>query len=177
MILESIYLAIPCVLVFFAFVIPMFLRHRKNKKRKALLEKNYFVDLYFEQYPEDREKEYTPCKNRPINKLKEEIYFGETYCLFLDKTAIRKLDYKDIYWVYGETLRVKPNQTKIKTAPTNAVVIKSIYKTYRVYVKKQDQIVRYFYDKNILAGYSNKARALAPQRKKQLKLANKRKSD
>lgn len=174
MILESIYIAIPCVVLFLILICPMFIRHRRNKKRKALLENNNFVDLYFEQYPNEKEVEYTPCKNRPINKLKEEIFFGQNFCIFVDKYSIRKLDYKDIYWVYGETLRQKENQTKLKTNPTNAVVIKSIYKTYRIYVKKQETIVKYFYDLNILAGYSAKARALAPQRKKLVKKRNKK---
>ena len=168
--LETIAIVVPVLIV----ILIMFLSARKKHKKRKLLKENYFADLYFKDREDIRQTEYIPCRNKPLNVRKEPIFLANSFCIFVDGLDIRKIDYKDIYWVYGETYEPKKKKGKLMMDLGEILVLKTLYGTHRVYVKNQNPYVKYFYEMNILAGYSDKAIALSRDAKKRTKEKNKK---
>lgn len=143
----------------------LFFLNLARKKRKQLGSSHNFVKKFFEKYPELRTEEYVPTKNRPLNRKNNNIYLASSFLLALDGTKTKKIDYKDIYWVYG----IVPKNSRLRKANNEALVICSIKGNATIFLSNQDQYVKYFYSLGILTGYTKERKTFAKKRKKIMK--------
>ncbi len=150
MILTS-FLEIFVPIIFFILIILFFLfRYIAKYKRKKMLEGGKYIKYYFDNNKDLYLTEYIPSKNKPLNRQNTEIFLANSFCLILQSYKIKRIEYKDIYWVYGMTT----NRNKNSKFYFEALVIHTIKGKYTIYLKNQLPYVKYFNNLNILVGYN-----------------------
>lgn len=150
MILTS-FIEIVIPIIFFTLIVLFFLfRYIAKYKRKKMLEGKKYIKYFFDNNKELYNTQYLPCKNKPLNRQNSEIFLAESFCLILQGFKIKRINYKDIYWVYGMTT----NRNKNSKFYFEALVINTIYGKYTIYLKNQLPYVKYFNNLNILVGYN-----------------------
>lgn len=161
MILESI-LETSLILFFLGLMLIIYLLHLKKKKsRQKYLENGKFITNYFKQNKPLYDIEYLSQKAKPINRMNEDVFMAKTFLLYLSRLKVLKVNYSDIYWAYGEVSK--------KGKTLEAVVLKTLNGTHRLYVKKQQPYIVYLYNLGIICGYSDEIKVKANQQKLKMK--------
>lgn len=150
------------VIALLIFLLFYFGRKAKKKRAKKVANGKYITD-YFSLNEELRKEEYIPYKNKPINRKSGAIFMAKTFCLVLDGTKTKRINYDDIYWVYGITPK------KEKSNLEEAIAICTIHGKFYVYLQSQEPYVKLFYSMNIPAGYGPRTKEKAIIYKKELK--------
>ncbi len=148
-------------ILIFLFV---FLRRKAKKARLNKITNGKYITAYFSSHEDIRKNEYLPYRNKPINRKVSSIFMAKNFCLVLDGTKTRRIDYDDIYWVYGITPK---DGSKLKVE--EALAIYSIKKKVYVYLPNQEPYVKLFYSMGIPSGYGPKTKEKAKMYKKELK--------
>ncbi len=151
------------MILFFLALIILFwlLRYFKRKKIKLLVENGQFIKSYFDKNKDLYQTEYLPNKAKPLNRLNDQAFFTSSFCIYADGIKVYRINYKDIYWVYGEVCNNK-NVGEI-------VMIKTITGNHRIYVKKQNPYVLFFHNLGIPCGYDDEVKEKAMAYKIKLK--------
>lgn len=151
------------VMAFLIFFFVFTLRKAKKTRLKKIANGKY-ITTYFSAHEDLKKEEYNPYKNKPINRQVSAIFMAKTFCLILDGTKTKRINYDDIYWVYGITPKKESNKNV-----EEALAINSIKGKYYVYLQSQEPYVKLFYTMNIPAGYGPKTKQKAMEYKKELK--------
>lgn len=164
MFLESI-ISIVLVLVFFGLIVLIyFLMRLRNKRLAKLIENGAFIESFFASDEKLRADEYLPSRNKPVNRLKDQVFMAKTFILYATSTKVYRINYSDIYWAYGEVS--KKNSKMFNFG--EAFVVYTINGKHHIYVKKQDAYINYLASLGIPCGYQDKVKVKALEYKKKL---------